>query len=80
MDEGREAVDFQQLDCKKSRIWPLDLSHWRPKFKGCRSSNCPHGSIFGPRRWTLERSLDHTRMETQTMVEKLFIVFVKKNK
>ena len=25
--EGQEAVDFHQLDCKKPRIPPLDLSH-----------------------------------------------------
>jgi hypothetical protein len=27
MADGREAVDFHQLDCKKPRIRPLDPSH-----------------------------------------------------
>jgi hypothetical protein len=27
MAEGQKAVDFYQLDCKKPRIWLVDLLH-----------------------------------------------------
>ena len=34
------AVNFHQSDCKKPRIWPRDLSHYRPKSKGRRNFKC----------------------------------------
>jgi hypothetical protein len=75
MAEGREAVDFHQLDCKKSRAQPLDPSHWRPKSKGRRSPKFVHGNTSWWRRRTLEGSLGRTWMETQTMVERPSIFF-----
>ena len=49
------------------------------KFKSYCSSKCLLRYTFLPRRQTLEGSLDHTRMETQTMVKRLWVFFLKKN-
>ena len=64
---GREAVDFQQSNCKKWSIRPLDPSHQRPKSIGRRNLKCLHDNTFWPRRWTLKESLGRMGIETQTM-------------
>jgi hypothetical protein len=73
MAEGQEAVNFHQSNCKKPRVQPLDPSHY-----GQRPSQFKM-IAFRRRRRTLEGSLSRTGMETQTMVERSSVFFIKES-
>jgi hypothetical protein len=66
MVEGREAVNFQQSYCKKTKNAASTTLHT----KGHRSPKHLHVSTFRPRHRILEGSMGWIGMENQTMVER----------
>jgi hypothetical protein len=74
---GRRSSPIRFQDNKNSAYRPFTLE---AKVQGWRSPRCLHGNIFSSRRWSLERKLGLDRNgKTQTMVERLSILFLKNN-